>query len=80
MTVSKSYSILELDKTVYRLHGKGIYVNSTPRIMARSDRLRMLEVHIKHMVYEAVRLRISPEETVEMVKDILKNLQKGRDK
>lgn len=78
MTVSKAYSLMELDKTVYRLHGKGVFISSSPKIIAKGERLRMLEVHIKHMVYEAVRLGVSPEETIEMVRDTLKDLQKEK--
>ena len=78
MTVSKAYSILELDKTVYRLPGKGVFVGSSTKIIAKGERLKMLEVHIKHMAYEAVRLGVSPEEAVEMVRDTFKDLQKGK--
>ena len=73
MTVSKAYSILELEKTVYRLHGKGVFINPSPNILRKKERLAMLENHIRHMVYEAIRLSIPAEETIAMVKKVFKN-------
>ena len=72
MTVSKAYSILELEKTVYRLHGKGVFINPSPNILRKKERLAMLENHIRHTVYEAIRLNIPSEETVEIVEKTFK--------
>ena len=79
MTVSKAYSILELEKTVYRLHGKGIYVSSSTNILKKKERLTMLQNHVKHIVYEAMRLDISVEETTNMLRGIFKKLNKKQE-
>ena len=79
MTVSKAYSILELEKTVYRLHGKGIYVSSSTNILKKKERLAMLQNHVKHIVYEAMRLDISVEETTNMLKGVFKKLNKKQE-
>ena len=77
MTVSKAYYTLELEKTVYRLHGKGAFISSSPNILKKKERLAMLENHIRHMVYEAIRLNISPQETLEMAQEIFKDARTG---
>ena len=79
MTVSKAYSILELEKTVYRLHGKGIYVSSSTNILKKKERLAMLQNHVKHIVYEAMRLDISVEETTNMLRGIFKKLNEKQE-
>lgn len=79
MTVSKAYSILELEKTVYRLHGKGIYVSSSTNILKKKERLAMLQNHVKHIVYEAMRLDISVEETTNMLRGVFKKLNKKQE-
>ena len=79
MTVSKAYSILELEKTVYRLHGKGIYVSSSTNILKKKERLKMLQNHVKHIVYEAMRLDISVEETTNMLRGVFKKLNKKQE-
>jgi len=79
MTVSKAYSILELEKTVYRLHGKGIYVSSSTNILKKKERLAMLQNHVKHIVYEAMRLDISVEETTNMLREIFKKLNEKQE-
>ena len=79
MTVSKAYSILELEKTVYRLQGKGIYVSSSTNILKKKERLAMLQNHVKHIVYEAMRLDISVEETTNMLRGVFKKLNKKQE-
>ena len=79
MTISKAYSILELEKTVYRLHGKGIYVSSSTNILKKKERLAMLQNHVKHIVYEAIRLDISVEETTNMLRGIFKKLNEKQE-
>ncbi|MBU0477266.1 GntR family transcriptional regulator [bacterium] len=79
MTISKAYSILELEKTVYRLHGKGIYVSSSTNILKKKERLAMLQNHVKHIVYEAMRLDISVEETTNMLREIFKKLNEKQE-
>ena len=79
MTISKAYSILELEKTVYRLHGKGIYVSSSTNILKKKERLAMLQNHVKHIVYEAMRLDISVEETTNMLRGVFKKLNKKQE-
>ena len=79
MTVSKAYSILELEKTVYRLQGKGIYVSSSTNILKKKERLAMLQNHVKHIVYEAMRLDISAEETTNMLRGVFKKLNKKQE-
>ena len=79
MTVSKAYSILELEKTVYRLHGKGIYVSSATNILKKKERLAMLQNHVNHIVYEAMRLDISVEETTNMLRGIFKKLNEKQE-
>ena len=79
MTVSKAYSILELEKTVYRLHGKGIYVSSSTNILKKKERLAMLQNHVKHIVYEAMRLDISVEETTNMLRGVFKKLNEKQE-
>ena len=79
MTISKAYSILELEKTVYRLHGKGIYVSSSTNILKKKERLAMLQNHVKHIVYEAMRLDISVEETTNMLRGVFKKLNEKQE-
>ena len=79
MTISKAYSILELEKTVYRLQGKGIYVSSSTNILKKKERLAMLQNHVKHIVYEAMRLDISVEETTNMLRGIFKKLNEKQE-
>ncbi len=79
MTISKAYSILELEKTVYRLQGKGIYVSSSTNILKKKERLAMLQNHVKHIVYEAMRLDISVEETTNMLRGVFKKLNKKQE-
>ena len=80
MTISKAYQILELEKTVYRLHGKGIYVSSSTNILKKKERLAMLQNHVKHIVYEAIRLDISVEETTNMLRGVFKKLNEKQEK
>jgi DNA-binding transcriptional regulator YhcF (GntR family) len=55
------------------MHGKGIFVSSSPNILTKKERTTMLENHVRHMIYEAIRVNITLEETMEMVKKFFKN-------
>ncbi len=67
MTVSKAYSLLEVEKTVYRVRGKGVYVSSLGSPLKKKERLEMLEDLLSQVVYEARRLDILPEEALRIL-------------
>lgn len=76
MTVSKAYSVMEIEKTVYRLKGKGIYISPKATVLNKKERISLIEHDIKHLVYEAERLDIPLDELIKILKTTYLNLKK----
>ena len=74
MTISKAYSLLQAEKTVYRVRGKGVYLGSSGSILKKKQRLEMLEELLAQVVFESHRLNISPEETINILKKKLTSI------
>ena len=64
MTVSRAYSELEREKTVYCLRGRGVYVGSF--MLKKKEKLAIIENHIKDAVYEAKSLGLPQKEVIGM--------------
>ena len=79
MTVSKAYSLLEAEKTVYRLRGKGVFISSSVSILKKRERRAMLEQLAKQVALESQRLNISAEETINILKERLSIIQPKRE-
>lgn len=79
MTVSKSYSLLEAEKTVYRLRGKGVFINSSVSILKKKERRALLEQLAKQVALESQRLDISAEETINILRERLSIIRSRRE-
>lgn len=75
MTVSKAYSLLEAEKTTYRLRGKGVFISSSVSVLKKKERRAILEQLTKQVALESQRLNISAEETMKILKEKLRNIK-----
>ncbi len=75
MTVSKAYSLLEAEKTAYRVRGKGVFISSSVSILKKKERRAMLEQLLKQVTLESQRLNIPAQETISILKEKLSIIQ-----
>jgi GntR family transcriptional regulator len=77
MTVSKAYSMLELEGLLTRRRGLGMVVAATRSRAGRKDKLELLRPSLQSAAQIARQLDISDEDAQAMFKSCLKNRHKG---
>lgn len=75
MTVSKAYALLENEGLLERRRGIGLFISELAESQSDADRTEILQKALRNAVVTAIQMEISPEQTIEMLKEQFQKLQ-----